>query len=182
MKHTHLTDEQLIATCVDGTAPDGTALDGTTLDGTAACGECQARLASLATLLNEVNATANATADAAFPPERLARQHARILSRLVPHRQLARIIAFPHARHTSMPSPRPIRRWVAGAAAAGLVVGMVAGHLAHELPGRRLPGIFQVLVKLNDFLESIGPRCRRGPNLLARATRQEYDRQTTPEA
>jgi hypothetical protein len=127
MNHTHLTDEQLIATCVDGTASQ------TVPDGAARCAACQSRLAALATLLDEVKATADATADAAFPPERLARQHSRILGRLVPHRQIARIIAFPHTRHLST-SPRPVRRWVAGAAAAGLIVGMVAGRLTHDLP------------------------------------------------
>ena len=35
--------------------------------------------------------------------------------------------------------PTPIRRWVAGAAAAGLLIGMAAGHFVHELPALREP-------------------------------------------
>jgi hypothetical protein len=29
---------------------------------------------------------------------------------------------------------RPAARWIAGAAAAGLAIGLLAGHLAHDLP------------------------------------------------
>jgi hypothetical protein len=32
-----------------------------------------------------------------------------------------------------------MRRWIAGAAAAGLFIGMLAGHLAHEFPARTPP-------------------------------------------
>ncbi|HXH07291.1 MAG TPA: hypothetical protein VNI83_11970 [Vicinamibacterales bacterium] len=93
-------------------------------------------------------------ADAAFPPERLAEQRARIARRLArlgggmahgvsrragttaerdplpdapPHPQAARVLPFP-ARH---PLPRrqkaPVR-WAAAAAAAGLIVGLFAGR------------------------------------------------------
>ena len=41
------------------------------------------------------------------------------------------------AGHDQGPTPLragPDRRWIAGAAAAGLVIGLLAGHLAHDLP------------------------------------------------
>ena len=89
-------------------------------------------------------------ADAAFPPERLAAQRARIARRLAalarqqerrtsrravgagsqaaaPRSQPARVLPFP-VRETVVRRPaRPVR-WVAAAAAAGLLVGLVAGR------------------------------------------------------
>ena len=131
MTHTHLTETQLMALCVPGAAPVARR------DVVAGCASCESRLASLDALLEEVSEVAESEADAAFPPERLARKHTRILQRLEPHRRIGRVLAFPHARRPSMPA-RPMRRWVAGAAAAGLFIGMLAGHLAHELPDFRV--------------------------------------------
>jgi anti-sigma factor RsiW len=166
MTHQHLTDEQLIGLYA-GAVPDAATND---LDD---CDVCRARQASIDALLHEVSSTANAEADAAFPPERLARQHARILQRLIPHRQLARVLAFPNAPRTYTP-PKPMRRWVAGAAAAGLVVGMVAGHLAHQLPGLQTPSTEPVVTSAplhastavtsdDDFLLEIEQALSAGP-------------------
>ena len=130
MTHTHLTEAQLMALCVPGAAP-------VARRDVVGCASCESRLASLDALLEEVAQVAESEADDAFPPERLARQHTRILQRLEQHGRIARVLAFPHARRPSMPA-RPMRRWVAGAAAAGLLIGMIAGHLVHELPGFRL--------------------------------------------
>ena len=127
MRHTHLTETELIAMCVPGMVHDDH-------DAVAGCESCQRRLASLDALLEEVSVAAEFETDAAFPQDRLARQHARILQRLDQHGRAARVLHFPYAARPSMPA-RPMRRWVAGAAAAGLLIGMVAGHLAHELPG-----------------------------------------------
>jgi hypothetical protein len=129
MKHTHLTDDQLIEMCMVRTdAP--AALD---------CPVCDERRAAVAVLLDEVSAAADDAFATAFPPDRVARQYTRILQRLEQQGRLGRVIAFPlsQARSASTLRPRPVRRWVAGAAAAGLVIGMAAGHLAHELPAFR---------------------------------------------
>ena len=70
-----------------------------------------------------------------FPSDRLLRQQARILSRIDHEGRPGRVIAFPAAQ-THEPvtfRARPGMRWVAAAAAVGLVVGVVAGHLAHDL-------------------------------------------------
>jgi hypothetical protein len=129
MKHTHLTDDQLIATCVTGAAPV------TPLG----CPTCEERRAAVAGMLDEISTSAAEEFEAAFPPERLSRQYTRILQRLEQQGRLGRVIAFPlgQARRASLLRPRPVRRWVAGAAAAGLVIGMAAGHLVHELPAFR---------------------------------------------
>ena len=127
MTHTHLTDDELITLCVDGSAPP--------LAAAGSCASCESRLVSLAGLLQEIADTQASQADAAFPPDRLTRQHARILHRIEHQGQLGRVLAFPHGRgrRTAMPA-MPVRRWVAGAAAAGLAIGLIAGHYAHELP------------------------------------------------
>jgi hypothetical protein len=126
MTHRHLTEEQLIAHGPDAELPPDIA----------GCDRCLALHQSVTQTLREVTATAAVSADAAFPPERLARQRARILTRLQRHGQQARVLAFPLPR-THRPAllhPRSLRRWVAAAAAAGLIVGLVAGRTVHDIP------------------------------------------------
>ncbi len=136
MHHPHLSDDRLIDVCLDH-AP--AAIERQHLE---SCGVCEERRASLARLLADTSNVARAEADTVFTPERLSRQHARILQRVEQEARLGRIISFP-AGHGQGPTPlraRPGMRWVAGAAAAGLVIGLLAGHLAHDLPaGGALP-------------------------------------------
>jgi hypothetical protein len=124
--HSHLSDDQLIELCLGGAH---------VVHG---CPSCETRRAALAALLDEVTAAATQEADAAFPAERLARQHARILQRVEQDGRPGRLIAFP-AGYAQEPSPlrvRPRTRWIAAAAAAAFVIGLLAGHLAHDIPGR----------------------------------------------
>ena len=124
--HDHLTEEQCIALTIDDQIlPSDAAL----------CPVCAARHQQVSDTLLEVTSMADAMTDAAFPPEKLARQRARILQRIEHYGRQARVLAFPvrHPRRPSMLRPPSVRRWVAGAAAAGLVIGMLAGHMAHEI-------------------------------------------------
>ena len=92
----------------------------------------------IASLLAEYSEAVIAEADAAFPAERLVRQQTRILQRLEQEGRPGRVIAFP-AGHAHEPPPlraRPGMRWIAGAAAAGLIIGVVAGHLTHDFSNR----------------------------------------------
>ena len=86
-------------------------------------------------VLDEVTAVMKAEADVLFTDERLARQRARILQRIEEETRPGRVISFPNAQ-PAQPAMRvrPGMRWVAAAAAAGLLIGVVAGHLVHEFP------------------------------------------------
>ena len=136
MRHPHLSDDRLIDVCLDH-APAATEQQHL-----ATCGVCEERRATLARLLNETSTVAVAEADAVFTDERLARQRAHILQRVEQESRQGRLISFP-AGHTSSPSllrARPAARWIAGAAAAGLFIGLLAGHLTHDFTaGRVMP-------------------------------------------
>jgi hypothetical protein len=136
MRHPHLSDDRLIDVCLDH-AP--AAREQQHL---ATCAVCEERRASLARLLDETSTVAVAEADALFTEERLTRQRAHILQRVEQESRQGRLISFP-AGHTSSPSllrARPAARWIAGAAAAGLFIGLLAGHLTHDFTaGRVMP-------------------------------------------
>jgi len=126
----HLSDDRLIDVCLEaGLRPD----ERLHLDGCAACADRHARLARV---VAESSTVAAAEADVLFDEERLAKQQARILQRIEHEGRPGRVIAFPANRpHAGSLRARPRTRWIAGAAAAGLLIGVLAGHLAHVLPG-----------------------------------------------
>lgn len=93
-----------------------------------ACAECRVRFASFTAWLDETRVDAIAEADAVFTPERLASQQAQILRRIEAAERPTRVIAFPKAS-VAVTRPSPVRRWVAAAAAAGLLIGVGLGQL-----------------------------------------------------
>jgi hypothetical protein len=131
MNQRHVSDERLIEMCLSG--PGVHAAE----PHVASCPACEARRGEIARMLDDVTTAAVAEADAAFPEDRLARQHARILQRVEQEGRPGRLISFPaaQAQEPVVVRTRPASRWVAGAAAAGLAIGLLAGHLAHDLPG-----------------------------------------------
>jgi hypothetical protein len=134
MNQRHLTDDQLTGVCLEGLA------SASQEDHLLTCAACQHRRESLSALLTEIADAADDGVDAAFPPERLARQRARILHRLEQDGRPGRVIAFPagHPQGPSLLRPRQTTRWVAAvAAAAFFIIGLLAGHLAHDVPGQR---------------------------------------------
>jgi hypothetical protein len=92
------------------------------------CAHCRARHAGLRAWLDALRADELAAADEAFPPERLAAQQAQIARRLEAMERPARVIAFPKFSRAQGSVPGT-QRWIAAAAAAGLVVGLAAGQL-----------------------------------------------------
>jgi anti-sigma factor RsiW len=121
----HLSDDRLIELCV------GSAEGGALEAHLTTCAECQVRHAELAALLGEVTDVSAAEADAAFPAERIGRQQARILQRIEQDGRPGRLITFPLSRPQEplLVRSRPASRWVAVAAVAGLVVGLLTGQL-----------------------------------------------------
>ena len=93
------------------------------------CSECRYRYADFTRFLDEIKDEAYAEADQLMSPERLAAQQAQIVRRLEALERPARVIAFPKSTRPSNSPSRVGQRWVATAAAAGLVIGVVAGQL-----------------------------------------------------
>ena len=132
MKRAHLSDDRLIEICLgDPLAP----IDEPHLRN---CERCERRRLVLASTLGDVTARVLNEADMAFPADRLARQHARIMQQVDHLGRPARVIAFPAGRtqEPARPSVRRTRRWVAatGAVAVAFLVGIFTEHLAHQLP------------------------------------------------
>ena len=125
----HLSDDRLIEVCVLEAPTPGEQ------EHLAACARCDARRSRLEALLDDVSVTASEAADAAFPPERLTRQHARIMAHLQHEGRPARVIAFPagHSHAPTVSRTRPGSRWIAAAAVAGLVIGVIAGRVGHDV-------------------------------------------------
>ncbi len=134
MSQPHLSDDRLIEIHFD---LEVTASDRTHLQ---ECDACQSRRSSLAGTLEDIGTVMALEADDAFPAERLARQRARIMQRVEQDGRPGRVIAFP-AGYGHESAPRRLRpaRWgtVAAAVAASFLVGLLAEHLAHDLPGSR---------------------------------------------
>lgn len=134
MRNPHLTDDRLIDVCLDR-APSAT--EQQHLSG---CDICRERRASLARVLNDASEVASAEADTLFTEDRLSRQRAHILQRVEQESRHGQLITFPAGKATSPVRLRirPASRWIAAAAAAGLFIGMLAGHLAHDFTARRV--------------------------------------------
>ena len=117
----HLSDDQLMESYV--LAGDDRHL--------AVCRPCKARFDELVRTLQQINEAAVDDADHAFSAERLHDQRDRIMRRIERHDHPAEVVAFPHAgvpAHSSVNRLLgPARRWVAGAAAAGLAAGVFLG-------------------------------------------------------
>ena len=100
------------------------------------CDHCATRAVEMGRWLDDVRAIGLAEADAVFPPERLAAQQAQILRRLEQADQPVRVIEFPgqiRAPRVESVGRRVRPAWVAVAAAAGLVIGVVSGQVSARL-------------------------------------------------
>lgn len=113
----HLSEAELLTSCQEGERP-------THLD---ECQVCQTRYVELAAFLEAVRNDAAGAADEAFPPERLAAQVAHVIRRLENQSRPVRVLAFPAPRRRVPMVGRAGRRWVAMAAAAGLLIGLATG-------------------------------------------------------
>jgi hypothetical protein len=116
----HLDDAALAAIWTDGR------LSHPHLDG---CVACRARFADFSTWLESIRADATTQADESFSAERLAVQQAQIFRRLEAAGRPARVIAFPRFAQPLTSRTSHVSRWIAAAAAAGLIVGVGVGQM-----------------------------------------------------
>jgi hypothetical protein len=93
------------------------------------CPACRARFVEVSSWLETLRLDATTEADESFPAERLATQHAQIFRRLEATERPARVIAFPRFAQPLTSRTSHASRWIAAAAAAGLIVGVGVGQL-----------------------------------------------------
>jgi hypothetical protein len=116
----HLDDAALAAIWTDGR------LSHPHLDG---CVACRARFADFSAWLESIRVDAITQADESFSAERLAIQQAQIFRRLEAAGRPARVIAFPRFAQPLTSRTSHVSRWIAAAAAAGLIVGVGVGQM-----------------------------------------------------
>jgi hypothetical protein len=100
------------------------------------CVACRARFADVSTWLENIRVDAITEADENFSAERLAIQQAQIFRRLEAAERPARVIAFPRFTQPLTSRSSNASRWIAAAAAAGLITGVGVGQfmdLRHSL-------------------------------------------------
>jgi hypothetical protein len=95
------------------------------------CPACEARYRTLRGTFDDTRQAAAEDASAACAQDRMDRQRERILRRVDALHAGPRVLPFPAAGQAghAASQPRVFRRWVAVAAAAGLLVGLTAGRL-----------------------------------------------------
>lgn len=132
----HLSEDRLLALAL-GTPDKSTRTAMLVASHLQTCGPCGHRFRMLTALLKAIPKEADAGFRDVFTPQRLQAQRARIehrLAHLVGAVEPARVLAFPF-------SCQPLRqfdigpgRWIAAAAAIGLLLGVTAGQLIHYHP------------------------------------------------
>ena len=134
VREPHVPLDRLTALALVGRAPEGEQ-DRHALSHVTRCDRCAEQLARLTADADQVRLHAFAEADAVFDTALVDAQRTRILDRLAHLGQMARVLPFPsRSRDAVMPVATGSRRWVSVAAAAGLIIGLVAGQLLHFVP------------------------------------------------
>ena len=147
LRQGHLSEQAIVEAVMSGDRPHH-------LD---RCDICAERAVQLARWMDDVQTDAIDVADAAFTPERLQAQQEQILRRLEQLDHPARVIAFPAA---SRPEPnnaggrRVAVSWVAVAAAAGLVIGVVSGQMTARLGPQPAPAAASAAATTDPTLAS----------------------------
>jgi hypothetical protein len=155
--------DRLTALALAAQAP-GTDHDRQMLTHVSTCESCAARLADLTVQMETLRDAAWQEADAAFDDAMLEAQRGKILARLANLGKAARVLRFPsRMRDASMPVSPISRRWVSVAAAAGLIIGLVAGQLLHFVPWE------SQLHRQTGQLQAPTPRPQSGPVIVQNA-------------
>jgi hypothetical protein len=116
------------------------------------CSDCRARYTAFTTWLDGMRTEAHAEADEIFTRDRLATQQTQIFRRLESLEHPARIIAFPRFARPVSVQPGGRRRWIAAAAAVGLITGVGLGQVFEISRHRQADSMAQsrVVTPLND--------------------------------
>jgi hypothetical protein len=130
----HLAEEQLVRLAL--TVGDHDQQEETALAHVSSCDDCSARLAAVTATLAGLRDAARDEADAHVDAEHLERQRRRVLARIAHLGEPARVLHFPGSAERTAGPGRARRRWVSVAAAAGLIIGLLAGQGLHLLPAR----------------------------------------------
>ena len=134
VREQHVPLDRLTALALVGRAPESEQ-DRSALDHVTRCEQCADELGRLTARSDEWREAAVAEVDAIFDAASLETQRTRILDRLAHLGQVARVLQFPsRTRDVAMPVANGSRRWVSVAAAAGLIIGLIAGQLLHFVP------------------------------------------------
>lgn len=137
LRDAHVPAERLTVLAL-GAAESTNREDRAALAHTAECPACGDELARLTIELAALRGEAAREADVHFDEAALDAQRARILDRLAHLGQSARVLPFPGAAPTRGLQAGAInRRWISAAAAAGLLIGILAGQLVHFVPRDR---------------------------------------------
>jgi hypothetical protein len=135
MEHFHPADDRLVAVYFgdEAASADDRRAVRQHLHG---CETCTWRYTELSAPLERLRQDAASEADEAFSPARLEAQRTRIMERLEGTADSSRVIPFPttQPRLDRAVMHRPVTRWVAAAAAAGVIVGLMAGRVYEWAP------------------------------------------------
>ena len=146
---THLTNRELLDALERASSPSPGSRDMSVAPKIEAhlsdCDACRSRSESLSVFLSELAAAGDATFAETYPPDRIAAQRERIMSRLrraVEPTARARVLRFPPLAHPPLSRVHRAGRWLGAAAVAGLVAGFAIGQFMHVHPeGSAEPGI-----------------------------------------
>jgi hypothetical protein len=92
------------------------------------CTACSRRYAELAVIFTDARTAVDEEIDELSSPEVLERQYTHILKRLAAGQGPGRVLRFPRRGPTVVRRRDVARKWTAAAAAAGLLVGLLAGR------------------------------------------------------
>jgi hypothetical protein len=128
----------------------GEPFDPPSSDHLADCSSCAARYDELAQFMDTLRTAADAELDEVYSADQLRTQQQHIAHRIEHVGRSARVLNFPvHqvTRHLPTPGARMAPRWIAGAAAAGLFVGVGVGVFFDT--GRRAVPVNPALVAVS---------------------------------
>lgn len=134
----HVSEDRLVALALDATAVEAPDDPRETDRHVERCAHCAARLQEMAAFVGGLSATVQADVEDRFSPEHLSVQRDRILrrlERLVGGHSSAKVLVFPGSGRPLTSAPFTVGRWLAVAAAAGVLIGVTLGQFIDLVPG-----------------------------------------------